>query len=132
MYAVKNVRTLNRNEKIIVHNHGLTERHLDILRSVLLPFSKKIEKVGLFGSRATGLYRYNSDIDLVIYGRLEESDIDRIFTLLDCSNLPFNTDVQAYDLISYLPIRKHIDENMILLFSHEQLVGMTTINTHNL
>lgn len=110
-----------------MYNHGLTEQHLDILRSVLLPFSKKIEKVGLFGSRATGLYRYNSDIDLVIYGRLEESDINRIFTLLDCSKLPFNTDVQAYDLISYLPMKKHIDDNMLLLFSHEQLVSRSAI-----
>lgn len=132
MYALKDVRTLSGNEKIIMYNHGLTEKHLDTLRSVLLPFSKKIEKVGLFGSRATGLYRYNSDIDLVIYGSLEESDIDRIFTLLNDSYLPFKTDVQAYDLINYLPIRSHIDGNMLLLFTHEQLVGVSSINAHSL
>lgn len=123
MHALKNVRTLNKNEKITVRNHGLTQKHLDTLRSILLAFSNKIEKVGLFGSRSNGLYRYNSDIDLVIYGRLEESDIDRIFTLLNDSNLPFNIDVQAYDLIKYLPVRHHIDSNMLLLFTHEQLIG---------
>ena len=32
-------------------NHGLKQKHLDTLRSVLLPFSERIEKVGLFGSR---------------------------------------------------------------------------------
>ena len=104
-------------------NHGLKQKHLDTLRRVLLPFSKKIEKVGLFGSRATGLYSSNSDIDLVIYGLVDEKTVDRIFTLLKDSNLPFKTDIQAYDLIKYLPLKKHIDINMVLLFTHKQLLN---------
>lgn len=104
-------------------NHGLKQKHLDTLRRVLLPFSEKIEKVGLFGSRATGLYSSNSDIDLVIYGLVDEKTVDRIFTLLKDSNLPFKTDIQAYDLIKYLPLKKHIDINMVLLFTHKQLLN---------
>lgn len=104
-------------------NHGLKQKYLDTLRSVLLPFSERIEKVGLFGSRATGLYRSNSDIDLVVYGLIDEKTIDRIFTLLEDSNLPFKTDIQAYDLVKYLPLKKHIDTNMVLLFTHEQLIN---------
>ncbi len=38
-------------------NHGLSAKQLNTLRSILLPFSEKIDRVGLFGSRATGLYR---------------------------------------------------------------------------
>jgi predicted nucleotidyltransferase len=101
----------------------LKQKHLDTLRRVLLPFSEKIEKVGLFGSRATGLYSSNSDIDLVIYGLVDEKTVDRIFTLLKDSNLPFKTDIQAYDLIKYLPLKKHIDINMVLLFTHKQLLN---------
>lgn len=104
-------------------DHGLKQKHLDILRNVFLPFSQKIEKVGLFGSRATGSYHSSSDIDLVIYGLIDEKTIDRIYTLLKDSNLPFKTDIQSYNLIKYLPLKKHIDVNMVLLFKHEQLVN---------
>jgi hypothetical protein len=37
--------------------------------------------------------------------------------------LPFKTDIQAYDLVKYLPLKKHIDTNMVLLFTHEQLIN---------
>ncbi len=103
-------------------NHGLSTKQLNTLRSILLPFSEKIDRVGLFGSRATGLYRPNSDIDLVIYGSLDEKTMDRIFTLLNDSNLPIKIDLQVYDLITYLPLKDHIDNNMLLLFTHDQFI----------
>lgn len=104
-------------------NHGLSMKQLDTLRSILLPFSSKIDHVGLFGSRATGFYRPNSDVDLVIYGSLDEKTIDRIFTLFSESNLPIKVDLQAYNLIDYLPLKNHIDSNMVVLFTHNQLIS---------
>lgn len=103
------------------YNHGLSIRQLDTIRNILSPFANQIEHVGLFGSRATGLYRYNSDIDIVIYGSLNEKTTDRIFTLLNDSNLPIKVDVKAYNLITYLPLKEHIDNNMVVLFTHNQL-----------
>ena len=96
--------------------HGLRPQQINTIHRILLPFLDQIEHVGLFGSRASGLYRPNSDIDLVIYGSLDEKAMDRIFTLLNDSNLPFKVDVQVYDLINYLPLKNHIDSNMLLLF----------------
>ncbi|WP_417905192.1 nucleotidyltransferase family protein [Candidatus Tisiphia endosymbiont of Micropterix aruncella] len=106
--------------KVNISHHGLSKEQLNILRNILLPFSKQIESVGLFGSRATGSYRPNSDIDIVIYGSLDEKTLDRIFTLLNDSNLPVKVDVQSYDLITYPPLKEHIDANMLLLFTHDQ------------
>ncbi len=106
--------------KVKAFDHGLTTKQLDTLHNILLPFSDKIDKVGLFGSRATGLYRPNSDIDLVIYGSFDEKTTDRIYTLLNDSNLPIKVDLQVYDLIDYLPLKEHIDNNMLLLFTHDQ------------
>ncbi|OZG32091.1 nucleotidyltransferase domain-containing protein [Rickettsia endosymbiont of Culicoides newsteadi] len=103
-------------------NHGLSAKQLNTLRSILLPFSEKIDRVGLFGSRATGLYRPNSDIDLVIYGSLDEKTMDRIFTLLNDSNLPIKIDLQVYDLITCSPLKDHIDNNMLLLFTHDHFI----------
>ena len=79
---------MKRNLKVKMFNHGLSKKQLDILRSILVLFSEKIDYVGLFGSRATGRYRPNSDIDLVIYGPIDEKTTDRLFTLLNDSNLP--------------------------------------------
>ncbi len=50
----------------------------------------------------------NSDIDLVIYGSLDEKTMDRIFTLLNDSNLPIKIDLQVYDLITCSPLNLNI------------------------
>lgn len=106
-----------------VPNHGLSTQQLQIIRKILQPFAQKIECVGLFGSRATGLYRPNSDIDIVIYGSLDENAINRIFTLLNDSNLPMTVDVQAYNLITYQSLKEHIDNNMLLLFTQDHFLA---------
>lgn len=101
--------------------HGLTIKQLNTLRLILQPFLQQIEQVGLFGSRATGLYRPNSDIDIVIYGPLTEETINRLAILFNDSNLAVKIDVQAYDLISSKLLKEHIDSNMLLLFTSQQL-----------
>jgi len=102
------------------HN-GLTPLQQKIIKEILRPFINKIDKVGLFGSRATGLYRENSDIDMVIYGDLNEDDVNRLWTLFDASPLPMKVDIQAYSLIAYPPLKKHIDEVMQPLFMKNDL-----------
>lgn len=102
-------------------DHGLSKSHLDIIKNIRSPYSNKIDFVGLFGSRATGSYKYSSDVDLVIYGSIDEKTIDRIYTLFKNSNLPLKVDLQAYELIDYLPLKEHIDNSMVLLFNHENL-----------
>jgi len=92
-----------------VTDHGLSERHIGIIRNILAPYADRIERVDLFGSRATGAYRPDSDIDMVLRGQLDESTLRRIWTLLNDSALPFKVDVNAYDLIAYSPFKAHID-----------------------
>jgi len=108
-------------------SHGLSTKQLNILHKALLPFAEQIELVGLFGSRATGVYRSNSDIDLVIYGSINEKTVDRIFTLLNDCNLPVKVDVQAYNLIANASLKSHIDSKMLLLFTQEQLKGRSSV-----
>lgn len=96
--------------------------------NILLPFSDKIDRVGLFGSRSNGLYRANSDIDLVIYGNLDEKTMNRIFTLLNDSNLPIRVDLQVYNLIDYPPLKHHIDANVKFLFDREHFIKKKHLN----
>lgn len=102
-------------------DHGLSVSQLEIIKKILSPYSKEIDFVALFGSRATGNYKTNSDIDLVIYGLIDEKTIDRIYTSFKNSMLSLRVDVQAYELIEYLPLRNHIDQNMVSLFDYTSL-----------
>jgi predicted nucleotidyltransferase len=98
-------------------DHGLTERQVRVIADTLRPYLHKISKVGLFGSRATGTYRENSDIDMVVFGSLDANDIDRLHTLFEDSSLPMSVDVSAYHLIDYPPMKAHIDAVMKPLFA---------------
>lgn len=101
--------------------HGLTPDQIAQIAAVLYPYADKIETVGLFGSRAQGTYRPNSDVDMVIKGNLNEDDLDRLHTLFDESLLPFKFDVNAYHLIDYPPLKQHIDMVFCPILSHEDL-----------
>jgi predicted nucleotidyltransferase len=103
-------------------DHGLTPHHEKIIKDILKHFAFKIDQVCLFGSRATGHYRDNSDIDMVIYGTITEKDIDVLRTSFDESSLPLKVDLVAYHLITYDPFKKHIDDVMKPLFSKDDLI----------
>jgi nucleotidyltransferase substrate binding protein (TIGR01987 family) len=90
-------------------SHGLAERHIAIIRDIFAPYADRIERVDLFGSRATGRYRPESDIDMVVHGALTHDDVARIRRLLDETVLPYKIDLCAYHLIDYPPFKANID-----------------------
>ena len=49
-------------------DHGLSERHLNLIRDLIREFAPDVESVSLFGSRATNSHKNYSDIDMVLYG----------------------------------------------------------------
>ena len=103
-------------------NNQLGADKVKIIRDILSPFVQKIDRVGLFGSYATGAARENSDIDIVIYGTLSQPDVDRIWTLFEDSALSVPVDVIAYNLPLYPPLKRHIDRVMVPLFEKESLL----------
>lgn len=102
-------------------DHGLTRQQLDELARVLAPFADQIERVALFGSRATGTARANSDIDLVIHGPVDAATADRLWTLFDASSLPVTVDVLAYDAIVTPALKAHVDAVDNTLFTRATL-----------
>ena len=103
-------------------NTGLSHRQTETLRRILARHADNIERVDIFGSRAKGTHRPNSDLDLVIHGSLTESQIDRLWTLFQESNLPFSVDVKSYHLTRYAPLKAHMDTVRKTLFTHEELM----------
>ena len=88
---------------------GLTADHRDLLRDILATAGDRIDRVAVFGSRATGRYRPNSDLDLVLYGSADAAVCDRLWTLFQESSLPFSVDVVSDAAIDSSPLRAHID-----------------------
>lgn len=107
--------------KVSAAEHGLSEAELTTINSILSDYWPKIEKACLFGSRACGQYKTYSDIDLVLYGDLQEREVDRIYTLFDDSSLGLRVDVQAYQHIQYPPLKRHIDAMAKVLFTRQEI-----------
>ncbi len=101
---------------------GLTRRQLETIRRILAPFAASIDRVILFGSRAQGRYRPDSDIDLVLKGNIDERTVDRLWTLFQESGLPFKVDVVVYEHIRTPALKAHIDQAGVTLFTREDLL----------
>jgi predicted nucleotidyltransferase len=52
-------------------NSGLTDEQRALIQEILLTAQEHIERVAVFGSRAQGRHRPNSDLDLVMRYRNE-------------------------------------------------------------
>ena len=99
-------------------DHGLSDSQLQTIKNILRECPTPVASVSLFGSRATGAYKSNSDIDLVLYGYIDSASIARLWTLFHESNLPYNVDVNAYRLARD---PEHIDSLAKVLFTQADL-----------
>lgn len=106
---------------------GLSAAQQDVLREILNAEGKGVERVAVFGSRATGRQRPNSDLDLVLYGDIDEAVCARLWTLFQESSLPFSVDVKSYAAINHPPLRTHIDAVSRPLFVRSG-TGFTTVD----
>jgi predicted nucleotidyltransferase len=102
---------------------AVTQVERSALIRALASFADNISSVGVFGSRATGVARENSDIDLVIYGSLDSKSERRLWTLLEDSHLPVPVDLVVYSRIDNPLLKAHIDAVGAQLFTHEELAA---------
>lgn len=98
---------------------GLDNRILIILNQI---FSKypMIRQVKLFGSRAKGNYRENSDIDLVAVGEIDRFTIANVLLDLDDTDIPYLIDLQNYSEIKNRRLVNHIDRVGVAIYDREQ------------
>lgn len=86
----------------------LNEQEWDLIRSVLLAHPELTE-VKLFGSRAKGTAKPNSDIDLALFGAIDAIQAQSIQAELEELPLAYKFDVQHYGSIQHEALREHID-----------------------
>jgi len=76
----------------------------------------EITAVKLFGSRAKGTHAPNSDIDLALWGDVDDLRAEAIAAELDELPLPYHYDVQPFHTINLAPLREHIERVGIPLY----------------
>ncbi len=87
---------------------GLSSTELDLISDVLRRHAE-VMQAKIFGSRAKGNYRPNSDIDLALWGNVSRKTLSAITQELEDLPLPYKFDVEVYGLVRHEPLREHID-----------------------
>jgi uncharacterized protein len=94
----------------------LMDAELEVIRGILRAVPN-VRRAALFGSRAMQNARKGSDVDLVLFGRLERNDVSQVRTELEEGTcLPYFFDVVSYDAVQSDELRKHIDECGVVVY----------------
>ncbi len=99
-----------------MNRFGLNEKTYEQIKN-LLYFFDEIEKVKIFGSRAKGNYKPNSDIDLALYGEnIDEKLLLHIAFELDELPTPYKFDVIDYKTVNTPAMKESIDKYGIIFY----------------
>ena len=90
--------------------YGLEDSIIEQIQSVFKRHSE-IKKVVLYGSRAKGNYRVNSDIDLTLVGdNINHTLINDVSWQLDDLLLPYTFDISNFYNIRHADLLEHIEQ----------------------
>jgi len=103
---------------------GVAQHTLDIILGVIRDYPQ-IERAVIFGSRAMGTFRFNSDIDIAIYApTMTPTDWARFKLDMDGTPIVFGMDIVHYDRCNDINLRRKIDREGIEIYSVKS-VGKT-------
>lgn len=93
----------------------LTDHELSLVCGVFARHPQ-VSAAILYGSRAKGSHKPQSDVDLAITGDVTPLEAATIAGELDELPLPYRFDVEPLDRISHRPLRDHIDRVGICIY----------------
>jgi predicted nucleotidyltransferase len=100
--------------------YGLKEENIARMQTVFSYFPE-VEKAILYGSRAKGNFKPNSDIDITLTGDLLSLDLlNQIEWKLDDLLLPYKIDLSILQHLKNDEFIKQIQETGIVLFTKSQ------------
>ena len=83
----------------------------------------QLDLVLLFGSRAAGDLRPESDIDLAVYGRQILSEAEKIQLIYELGNIFHSDDIDMVDLRTASPfLEKEVLKNYKVLFQRDEML----------
>lgn len=96
-------------------NFGLPDKTIEIIKNLFRSYSE-IDEVKIFGSRAKGNFKTGSDIDLAIFGEIDEKLLRHIAFELDELSTPYKFDVLNYATVDNEALKQNIDKYGKLLY----------------
>ena len=103
-------------KSIGIEKFGLSPEAIKMICEVFTRHPE-VRFVKIFGSRAAGHFKNNSDVDLVLWGNLNLDLTGRILHELEELPLPFMFDVENYNAIEQPKLKQQIDEFGKILYS---------------
>jgi len=97
---------------------GIETVALEQIRNILSRYPV-MERAILYGSRAKGMARLYSDIDIALLGNVTHSDWASILNDLDDLLLPYKIDLSLYKNIRSKELREHIQRVGIVIFQRD-------------
>lgn len=96
---------------------GLEEKVIDQIVDIIKEYDE-VEKVKIFGSRARGDYKNQSDIDIALYGeKLTNSINTNIFYDIDKLYLPYKIDLINFNTLkNEEALRENIEREGIIIY----------------
>lgn len=96
---------------------GLEEKVIDQIVDIIKKYDE-VEKVKIFGSRARGDYKNQSDIDIALYGeKLTNSINTNIFYDIDKLYLPYKIDLINFNTLkNEEALRENIEREGIIIY----------------
>jgi predicted nucleotidyltransferase len=91
----------------------LTERERRTVAAVLRQFGSRLGPVKVFGSRARGSARANSDLDLVVFPPSSRSDLRSLASAFEESDLSITVDLLAWESIESPALKDEIRRSAI-------------------
>ena len=104
---------------------GLENDILNKIYQILNKYKKNINWVKIFGSRATGNYNFNSDIDIAI--SLKTNIYNLLKADLEESDIFYKIDLVNYNELTNNKLKVSIDKEGILIFDSENGEDIKTV-----
>lgn len=98
-----------------MNRFGLDDAAVERIRQVLR-HHPGVESAKVFGSRALGRHRPESDVDIALWGALDDIELGRIIGELDDLPLPQRFDVADYTRLRHEGLKRHIDECAVAFY----------------
>ena len=95
------------------YNIGLSKELIEKIKDIIKKFENY--KFYVFGSRAKGTYKNNSDIDIAIYEEVSEDDKYKIMNEFDLLDTIYKIDLVFINKTTKKQLLKSINENKIIL-----------------
>lgn len=92
--------------------YGLPQNTYQEIKKVIQKYSNYI--FVLYGSRARGNFKNNSDIDIAVKGNVSEEDRIAILNNFDILNIPYMLDIVFYERLEKTELKASIDKEGIL------------------